>query len=160
MNAGEKAFLEALPLTASLGEVLFVHGDASAPAAWIYVMGPMEAERSMRATDHRVTFSGHVHRPQLARMPLKAGPEMGATRSAIPGAGRTHLLERDMKWHAVLGSVGQPRDENAAAAYALYDDAAAELTFMRVSYDIAKTADKIRAACLPTVLADRLFLGR
>lgn len=155
----EIAFLEALPLSASLGDVLFVHGDASDPAGWIYVMGPREAERSMRATQYRVTFSGHVHRPQLARMPLKAESDLGSTRSAIPVARLTHLLERDMKWHAVLGSVGQPRDENPEASYALYDDTTATLTFMRVSYDIAKAAEKIRAAGLPSVLADRLFIG-
>jgi diadenosine tetraphosphatase ApaH/serine/threonine PP2A family protein phosphatase len=93
-------------------------------------------------------------------MDLKAKSDIGSTRSAIPVTCLANLLERDMKWHAVLGSVGQPRDENPAAAYALYDDAAAVLTFMRVSYDITKAADKIRAAGLPPVLADRLFLGR
>jgi diadenosine tetraphosphatase ApaH/serine/threonine PP2A family protein phosphatase len=160
LSADEKAFLAALPLSASLGELLFVHGDASDPAGWIYVMGPLEAERSMRATQHRVTFSGHVHRPQLARMPLKAASDLGSTRSAIPVTRLPNLLERDMKWHAVLGSVGQPRDENTDAAYALYDDTTAALTFMRVSYDIAKAADKIRSGGLPPVLADRLFLGR
>jgi diadenosine tetraphosphatase ApaH/serine/threonine PP2A family protein phosphatase len=160
LSSSQKVFLEALPLTASLGELLFVHGDAFAPAAWIYVMGPMEAERSMRATDHRVTFSGHVHRPQLARMPLKEGAHLESARSAVPVSGLVNLLQRDMKWHAVLGSVGQPRDENPAAAYALYDDAAATLTFMRVAYDIAQAAGKIRAAGLPSVLADRLFIGR
>ena len=160
LSESQKAFLDALPLTATLGELLFVHGDASAPAAWIYVMGPVEAERSMRATDYRVTFSGHVHRPQLARMPLKAGPEMGVTRSAVPVPQLSQVLERDMKWHAVLGSVGQPRDENTAAAYALYDDVALTLTFMRVPYNIAQAADKIRTAGLPPVLADRLFVGR
>jgi diadenosine tetraphosphatase ApaH/serine/threonine PP2A family protein phosphatase len=160
LSADEKAFLAALPLSASLGELLFVHGDASDPASWIYVMGPLDAERSMRATDHRVTFSGHVHRPQLARMPLKGEPGFGAARSAIPVCCLKNHLESDMKWHAVLGSVGQPRDENPAAAYALYDDTAAVLTFMQVPYDIAKAADKIRAAGLPSVLAERLFLGR
>jgi diadenosine tetraphosphatase ApaH/serine/threonine PP2A family protein phosphatase len=158
LSNSEKAFLSALPLSASLGELLFVHGDASDPAAWVYVMGAFEAERSMRAAQQRVTFSGHVHRPQLARMPLKGGS--GVTRSAVPVSGLANHLARDMKWHAVLGSVGQPRDENHTAAYALYDDRTAMLTFMRVPYDIAKAADKIRAAGLPQVLADRLFLGR
>ncbi len=158
LSDGEKAFLSALPLSASLGDMLFVHGDASDPAAWIYVMGAFEAERSMCATRQRVTFSGHVHRPQLARMPFKA--DFGSTRSAVPVTGLANHLEPGMKWHAVLGSVGQPRDDNQTAAYALYDDRSAMLTFMRVPYDVAKAADKIRAAGLPDVLADRLFLGR
>ena len=60
----------------------------------------------------------------------------------------------------MLGSVGQPRDENPAAAYALYDDGADRLTFVRVAYNVAEAARKIRAAGLPDILASRLFVGR
>jgi diadenosine tetraphosphatase ApaH/serine/threonine PP2A family protein phosphatase len=114
----------------------------------------------MRATPFRVTVSGHVHRPQLAQMPVKDPGAFGCARSIVPVCGLANHLDSAMKWHAVIGSVGQPRDENPAAGYALYDDVAATFSFMRVSYDIAKVADKIRAAGLPTVLAERLFLGR
>jgi len=159
LGKNEKAFLESLPISAAVDEMLFVHADASDPQGWIYVMGPPEAERSMRATQSRVTFSGHVHRPQLAQMPLKSD-FFGSARSAVPATGLANYLDPKKKWHAVLGSVGQPRDENPAAAYALYDDQTGMLTFMRVSYDITKAADKIRAAGLPEVLAGRLFYGR
>jgi len=160
LGDSEKAFLESIPITANLDEMLFVHADASNPQGWIYVTGSLEAERSMRATGHRVTFSGHVHRPLLARMPLKSEFDHGSAHSSVPVTGLVNHLDRDMKWHAVLGSVGQPRDENPAAAYALYSDETEILTFMRVSYDIAKAAEKIRVAGLPEVLADRLFFGR
>jgi predicted phosphodiesterase len=157
LDEAEKAFLNGLPYSAALGDLLFVHGDASDPSGWIYVTGAEEAEQSMRATPSRVTFSGHVHRPLLTYMSPEA--DARSAKSVIPATGTAHRLEPALKWHAVLGSVGQPRDENSASAYALYDDATHELTYMRVNYDIAKAADKVRNAGLPRKLADRLFLG-
>jgi diadenosine tetraphosphatase ApaH/serine/threonine PP2A family protein phosphatase len=60
----------------------------------------------------------------------------------------------------VLGAVGQPRDGNPAACYAMVDTAQLGVTWHRVPYDIAAAAAKIRAAGLPGALAERLFLGR
>ncbi len=59
-----------------------------------------------------------------------------------------------------MGAVGQPRDGNSNAAFALYDTQSAMLRFMRVAYDIEKAAKKIKTAGLPASLADRLFRGR
>ena len=64
------------------------------------------------------------------------------------------------RWCAVIGAVGQPRDRNPAACYALYDDATRELTYVRVPYDIDTAARKIRDAGLPLFLAARLAWGR
>ena len=50
------------------GDVLFVHASARAPRAWEYITGPVEAERSIRATEARVTIVGHVHSPNLWRL--------------------------------------------------------------------------------------------
>ena len=73
--------------------------------------------------------------------------------SAIP-------LLRQRRWLAVVGSVGQPRDRNPAAAYAIYDTATCDFTALRVPYDAATAAEKIRKAGLPEALAARLALGR
>jgi diadenosine tetraphosphatase ApaH/serine/threonine PP2A family protein phosphatase len=64
------------------------------------------------------------------------------------------------RWLAVLGSVGQPRDGNPAASYAMLDSERRELTYCRAPYDIQKAAAAIRNRGLPTWLADRLFLGK
>ena len=69
-------------------------------------------------------------------------------------------LTRQRRWLAVLGAVGQPRDRNPAACYALYDDAVRTLTYVRVPYDIESAARKIRDAGLPPFLSARLALGR
>jgi diadenosine tetraphosphatase ApaH/serine/threonine PP2A family protein phosphatase len=58
-----------------------------------------------------------------------------------------------------VGSVGQPRDEEPRAAYAVYDSDEMRVWIRRTEYDIEREAQRIRAAGLPTVLADRLFLG-
>jgi diadenosine tetraphosphatase ApaH/serine/threonine PP2A family protein phosphatase len=63
------------------------------------------------------------------------------------------------RWLAVLGAVGQPRDGNPAASYALLDTKKAEITYRRVPYDIEATVAKIRKAGLPDSLADRLRKG-
>lgn len=58
-----------------------------------------------------------------------------------------------------VGSVGQPRDEDSRAAYAVFDSSSERVWIRRVEYDIEREAQRIRAAGLPSVLADRLFLG-
>jgi diadenosine tetraphosphatase ApaH/serine/threonine PP2A family protein phosphatase len=155
LNAAQKNFLAQLPLTAELGETLFVHAEASRPERWNYITHPFEAERSMRATQKRVTICGHVHRPQLYSQKGRSLPVC-----RIPETGEPITLAPECKWLAVVGSVGQPRDEIPDAAYALYDDAQASLTFLRAPYDIEAAARKIRAAGLPAILAARLHVGR
>jgi diadenosine tetraphosphatase ApaH/serine/threonine PP2A family protein phosphatase len=58
-----------------------------------------------------------------------------------------------------VGSVGQPRDEDPRAAYAIYDSETRDASIHRVSYDIASAQRKIMNAGLPEVLANRLALG-
>jgi diadenosine tetraphosphatase ApaH/serine/threonine PP2A family protein phosphatase len=64
------------------------------------------------------------------------------------------------RWLAVIGSVGQPRDGNPAAAFAMFDTETREITYCRAPYDVEAAADSIRANGLPNWLADRLAAGR
>jgi diadenosine tetraphosphatase ApaH/serine/threonine PP2A family protein phosphatase len=59
----------------------------------------------------------------------------------------------------VLGSVGQPRDHDPAACYAILETEQQSLTYFRVAYDIESAARKIRAAGLPLILSVRLEHG-
>lgn len=59
-----------------------------------------------------------------------------------------------------MGSVGQPRDGNPAAAFALLDTISREITYCRVPYDVEAAAKRIRDNGLPVWLADRLLVGR
>jgi len=155
LDDAQKEFLAGLPLSISWVDTLFVHAEASDPAHWIYILHASDAERSMRAARERITISGHVHQPRLYQKSV-GRPAIGR----LPATDEPISLAEGHKWHAVIGSVGQPRDENPEAAYALYDDAKGLLIFARAPYDIEAAARKIRAAGLPESLAARLFVGR
>lgn len=155
LDAGQRAFLGALPLTIEEGDCLFVHADAAAPARWTYVTDAADATRSLKATRRRVTFCGHVHRPMVYNLSdtLRPGTFRPVTGIAIP-------LLPQRRWLAVMGSVGQPRDGNPAACWALVDTARAELTYHRVPYEVDEAAKKIRRAALPDMYAERLAWGQ
>jgi diadenosine tetraphosphatase ApaH/serine/threonine PP2A family protein phosphatase len=153
LDWSQRDFLARLPLRVEEEERLYVHANAWAPDKWGYIFGPVEAARSLQATACRLSFCGHVHVPQLYHVAPTA--KVGAF---APMAGKvTLLLQR--RWLAVLGSVGQPRDGVPAAAYAIFDTARSDLLFLRVPYDIAAAAAKVRAAGLPLILSQRLELG-
>ena len=150
-----RTFLLGLPMTIEDEDRLYVHAEASSPASWQYVTDAASAERSLRSTPKRLTFCGHVHKPQLYHMtPLKP-PVL-----FVPQAGVAAPLVGNRKWLAVQGAVGQPRDHIPAAAYSVFDTTRNELTYYRVPYDIEGAAAKIHAANLPNILAARLYIGR
>jgi diadenosine tetraphosphatase ApaH/serine/threonine PP2A family protein phosphatase len=70
------------------------------------------------------------------------------------------LLQRGVKYFVNVGSVGQPRDGDWRAAYAIYDSDEQSIRIRRVEYDIQTAQNKIRAAGLPILLAERLALGK
>lgn len=155
LDAAQQAFLEGLPLTVAEEDRLYVHGDASAPERWRYVHDAPAAERSLTAAGQRIVVCGHVHVPAIYA--LQPG---GKALPFAPQPGRRTPLLASRRWHVVLGSVGQPRNGDPAASYALYDPASGEIAFQRVPYDISTAAQRIRAAGLPEILAERLFEGR
>jgi diadenosine tetraphosphatase ApaH/serine/threonine PP2A family protein phosphatase len=101
-----------------------------------------------------MTFCGHVHVPELY---FAAATGQVAAFTPVPGTAIPLLKQR--RWLAVIGAVGQPRDRVPAACYGLFDEATNSLTYMRVPYDVAGAAAKVRAAGLPEILAIRLEQG-
>jgi diadenosine tetraphosphatase ApaH/serine/threonine PP2A family protein phosphatase len=154
LKDAHRSFLAQLPLTAEEGDRLYVHASASAPDTWIYVLGPREAFQSFRATRQRLTFCGHTHLPALFNESALTLPQ-----HHVPADGKPIPLLGQRRWLAVLGAVGQPRDNNPAACYGLFDDARNRLTYVRVPYDAELAARKIRKAGLPDFLASRLTMG-
>ncbi len=155
LDEHSRKYLLALPFSIQEEERLYVHSDAAMPSEWRYVNDAASAERSMRATSQRITFCGHVHIPQLYNMSAQKPAHYFEPKpnTAIPLIGQR-------QWLAVMGAVGQPRDKNPAAAYAILDTDKKNLTYYRVAYDMEPTAKKIHAAGLPAMLAARLFIGR
>ena len=155
LSAGQRRFLAGLPLALEEEDRLYVHSEASQPARWHYVQATPDAARSMIATSAHVTFCGHIHQPALYSMSVTA-----KMTSFVPVSGVPINLLKGRQWLAVLGSVGQPRDRNPAAAFALYDTVAREITYCRVPYDVEAAAQRIREQGLPLWLAERLLIGR
>lgn len=147
-------FLAALPLTVVDENRLYVHANANAPADWGYIHARADAVQSMHATACHLTFCGHVHEPRLYHLAAtgKIGEFAPVPDVAIP-------LSPQRQWLVIPGSAGQPRDNNPAACYAMFDTASDELTYFRVPYDYDTAAAKVRAAGLPQRLAKRLEDG-
>lgn len=154
LDAAQLEFLAALPLTQHHGNAVFVHASAHDPARWEYVYGVDEAERSLRASRGRIVFSGHVHAPALYRR-----ADDGRMGRYVPAAGERIALAPQHQYLVLPGAVGQPRDHNNMAAYAIFDDGARAITYFRVPYDHGAAARKVIAAGLPIVFAMRLVEG-
>jgi diadenosine tetraphosphatase ApaH/serine/threonine PP2A family protein phosphatase len=155
LSAPERKFLAELPLIREEDDRLYVHSEASQPARWHYVRSAADAGRSLITTDAHITFCGHIHRPALYSISAT-----GKMTSFVPVSEVAVQLLSGRRWLAVLGSVGQPRDGDPAACFAMFDTLSREITYCRVPYDVDAAAARIRANGLPPSLADRLFVGR
>jgi len=155
LSEGSKSLLAALPLEVRSEDMLFVHADASDPAAWHYVVDAETARASLSGCRAQVTFCGHVHVPAVYC--LSATAKL-ISHAPVPGIDIPLLAQR--RWLAVMGAVGQPRDGNPAASFAVYDTVLRTLTYHRAAYDVEDVSRRIRDAGLPASLADRLVKGR
>lgn len=152
-------WLDTLPYAIHLDTVLLVHASADAPELWRYVYDQRSATASLNAANDwpgvRYVFGGHVHLQTLYYRGITDGlmafaPQPGV---AIP-------VPQHRQWLATIGSVGQPRDGNPKAMYAVLDTERAQLTFHRIPYDFYSAAAAIRRAGLPEFFAHRLEVGR
>jgi predicted phosphodiesterase len=154
LSDAHKAFLAELPLTVKLDHCLFTHANAHAPASWAYVHDRLQAARSLNATTASLVFCGHMHEPCLYHQSRNG--KMG---EFTPVNGVATELSPSRHWLVIPGSVGQPRDGNPAACYAIFDTAQHLFTLHRVPYDHDSAAASILAAGLPDMNATRLAHG-
>ncbi len=148
-------WLHALPerIPTQAEKFTLVHGSPRYPI-WEYVMTPAVARINFDFFDTRICLMGHTHVPVLYRHRLD---EYTATAETLP-EGNAVAIDSD-RLMINPGSVGQPRDGDARAAYALLDLDALTLTHYRVEYDIAATQKKMARANLPARLIQRLSHG-
>ena len=150
----QKRFLASLPLRgARPARVLRPCVRGISRTLGIYRQ-PVGGETLRRRRRCRYTFCGHVH-DQLLYFE-NANGRMSEFR---PVPGTAIPVRSHRRWVAIVGSVGQPRDRNPAAAYTLFDRERGQITFHRVPYDAIAAAERIRKCGLPESLACRVELG-
>jgi diadenosine tetraphosphatase ApaH/serine/threonine PP2A family protein phosphatase len=140
--------------------VQFVHGSPLDEDD--YITSPFGASEALESSPCHLTFFGHTHiQCAYARPHDIAGPLVPERLNSASSAQISRLkLDPTKKYLVNPGSVGQPRDRDRRAAFAVYDSKHHEILFYRVPYDIAGAQERILQAGLPKMLAMRLDEGR
>jgi len=149
LTAEERDMLGALATVEQPNGVTLVHGSLVDPL-WEYVWDTETARTSLVSAETELSCNGHTHVPAVFSLD-------GDRVTGTPGRGLVRLTGRVL---VNPGSVGQPRDRDPDAAWAVLDTEARTVEFMRTAYDVAETQRRIRARGLPGFLADRLASGR
>lgn len=153
LNPAEKSFLAQLPRHLAIEGVQFIHASLASPADWPYIMSEADAHLHFLRQSSHLCFCGHTHRPMVwtqdagRRIFGKKGKDV----VSLPESGKVLVN---------VGSVGQPRDGDSRACYAVYRPSMNTVEFRRIAYDIKRTKRKILRAGLPRFTAQRLSLGR
>jgi diadenosine tetraphosphatase ApaH/serine/threonine PP2A family protein phosphatase len=151
LDSDHQAWLSALPLSAEVADATLVHASPARPDEWDYLLVAEDGWDAFSAFATRLCFVGHSHRP--------AAWSLGSSGPGWDPRPATMTLEAGRRYIVNVGSVGQPRDGDPRASYAVWDVDAGQVAIRRVVYDIASARRKIQAAGLPRVLGDRLGAG-
>jgi len=153
LSPGRCDFLANLPMVSTHGDLQFVHSSLDRPEDWTYLRREPEIREHFKAQTHPVSFCGHTHIPGAVWL-------SPADEVTLLGSSGRIALPRDGKVLINVGSVGQPRDRCADACFVVYDAAQRNIEFRRVPYDINGVKERILAAGLPNITAERLSLGK
>jgi predicted phosphodiesterase len=151
LNEEEIEFLKGLPLTHQERSADFVHSSLHRPESWRYLFGTPDTYIDFQIMEKRVLFVGHTHVPVIFE---NAGVDVKRLNSSELS------LNPDMKYIINPGSVGQARDGNPKASFAIFDSEKQSVKTIRVEYDIKEAQRKILDAGLPEILANRLSRGQ
>mgnify|MGYP001220197372 CR=1 FL=1 len=146
-------YLESLPNRVIDRDWTIVHGSPRHPI-WEYVTSPRIAAQNFPLFDTPLCFIGHTH----VQISMREEESPAAIKPCRPDDGEVLDLSAG-RFLINPGSVGQPRDGDPRAAFAIFEPDARRITFRRVPYPIESTQERMREAGLPESLAARLALG-
>ena len=153
LTASSNLYLSLLEILQIEGPCTIAHGSPRSPI-WEYILHESVALANYDHFETPICLVGHSHVPMILRRVdsgdleiLQADPEQGEIDLSI---GR-HIINP--------GSVGQPRDGDPRAAYALLDTDAMTVSFHRVAYDVERVQARMREAGLPGALIARIEMG-
>jgi diadenosine tetraphosphatase ApaH/serine/threonine PP2A family protein phosphatase len=121
-----------------------------------YIFDELDALRALRSASRPLCLFGHTHSPVTFHL---SGGTLGADQPRSNGESSLSI-DDDVQYLLNPGSVGQPRDGDPRAAYAIADTAAKRVDLFRLLYPVEVAQEKIVKAGLPEVLARRLASGR
>jgi predicted phosphodiesterase len=155
LTEGNREWLVALPMGPTVidGELEICHGAPFDEDA--YIFDELDARHAFEAATAPVCFFGHTHFAVVFRI------AKDLLEIVNPPDGDTGLIvDAQARYLVNPGSVGQPRDGDPRAAYAIYDTDAKQLDLIRLAYPLEITQEKMLRVGLPDPLARRLALGR
>jgi diadenosine tetraphosphatase ApaH/serine/threonine PP2A family protein phosphatase len=121
-----------------------------------YIFDELDAVRALKVSSRPLCLFGHTHYPVTFELSSDSFDMVGPA-----AAGEMQVQMRNgSKYLVNPGSIGQPRDGDPRAAYAIADTTLRRVELFRLSYPVEETQDKILKAGLPEVLAQRLSVGR
>lgn len=136
-------YLADLPLVREIDGLTLVHATPQEPESWLRLNSFTRVKEQFNHFGTDICFVGHTH---------------------IPGVVSDRLgvltVRRGHRFMINCGSVGQPRDEDPRASFAIFDTDAFSCEIVRVGYDVEAAAERINAENLPRGLGERLFRGR
>lgn len=145
-------FLSGLPEKIEIGQVTLSHGSPRHPV-WEYLLDTRTATINFEYFTTRLCFVGHTHLPVVYTL----HNENNLARLNIPESN----IKISLPQRAIInpGSVGQPRDRDPRAAFAIYDDENNTWDYRRAEYNIPSVQKRMEAAGLPRRHIDRLTAG-
>ena len=150
LDDDQRLWLKRLRMVRQVSDYTIVHSTLDQPVNWNYVTNRFDAMSNFSYQFTKLCFHGHTHVPKVY---VKSDKVREVTADSVK-------IEPNAKYFINAGSVGQPRDGDPRACYVIYDNESEIIVFRRVDYDMATTQEKILAAGLPEMLAERLAEGR
>jgi diadenosine tetraphosphatase ApaH/serine/threonine PP2A family protein phosphatase len=153
---GHRRWLAALPQgPIDIDEIVQIcHGSPFNEDA--YIFDELDAVRALKTSTRPLCLFGHTHYPVTFELSADAFETLDPT----PASAARLQLKNGSKYLMNPGSVGQPRDNDPRAAYAIVDTGRRYVELLRLPYPVEEAQDKIIRAGLPEVLAQRLGVGR
>lgn len=142
LSEDEKQYLKNLSYTATLDDLLLVHGSPYEPEEFHYILSTHDAIDAMAFFTQKLCFIGHSHVPGI-----------------FTERGRASSVDADSRHLVNVGSIGQPRDGNPRLSFGFFDTENWKYENVRAAYDVERAARKIIAAGLPPLLGERLMVG-
>ena len=152
LSPDDVKYLESLPLVIEKGDYPLVHGSPRDPI-WEYLLSTSDAKQNLTYFNTQFCLIGHSHVPLI----FECNETGSCILSELPPDAVVRLAQNRLIINP--GGVGQPRDGDPRASYAIYDSDARSFTHYRVPYDINSTQARMIEQRLPVRLVARLSYG-